>query len=96
MITTLGVAMIHKRENNYRMKHRCEKWDYSLPGTYMITITLANRSKPILGELSNCEMLKKRKELHAEYDFDPDIIIAKTNDTNICKTPSKSKKEQKH
>lgn len=44
-----------------RMKNRCVNWDYSQPGTYMITITLANRSNPVLGTLTHCELLKSNR-----------------------------------
>ena len=45
----------HKSEVMQEVKHhmgrRCFKWDYSSRCIYMITITLADRSRPVLGQL---------------------------------------------
>jgi len=40
-----------RQEVKHHMGRRCIGWDYRSRGIYMITITLADRSKPILGQL---------------------------------------------
>lgn len=40
------------RDVIHRMGRRCRKWDYHGRGTYLITMVLADRSKPILGRLT--------------------------------------------
>lgn len=39
------------RDVIHRMGRRCHKWDYCGKGTYLITMTLADRSKPLFGQL---------------------------------------------
>ena len=39
------------RDVIHRMGRRCFRWDYCGKGIYMITMTLADRSKPLLGRL---------------------------------------------
>ena len=48
-----------EKQNDSRMKNRCQSWDYSQPGTYMITITLENRNRPDLGKLERCRLLEE-------------------------------------
>ena len=40
-----------RRETIHHMGRRCFEWDYSSRCIYMITVELADRSKPVLGEL---------------------------------------------
>ena len=40
-----------RRETIHHMGRRCFEWDYSSRCIYMITVVLADRSKPVLGEL---------------------------------------------
>ena len=40
-----------RRETNHHMGRRCFEWDYSSRCIYMITVELADRSKPVLGQL---------------------------------------------
>ena len=40
------------RDVIHRMGRRCFRWDYCGKGTYMITMTLADRSKPLFGRLA--------------------------------------------
>ena len=39
------------RDVIHRMGRRCRRWDYCGKGAYMITLTLADRSKPLFGRL---------------------------------------------
>ncbi len=38
-----------RRETIHRMTRRRNGWDYSAPGRYMVTLTLADRTHPWLG-----------------------------------------------
>ena len=40
-----------RRETIHHMGRRCFEWDYSSRCIYMITVELADRSKPVLGQL---------------------------------------------
>lgn len=40
-----------RQEVKHHMGRRCFNWDYSSRCIYMITITLADRSQPVLGQL---------------------------------------------
>ena len=40
------------RDVIHRMGRRCRNWDYHGRGTYLITMVLADRSKPIFGQLT--------------------------------------------
>lgn len=40
-----------RQEVKHHMGRRCFNWDYSSRCIYMITITLADRSRPVLGQL---------------------------------------------
>ena len=43
--------MNYKKPIQHSMLRRCKAWDYCEPRIYMITITLADRSQPLLGKL---------------------------------------------
>ena len=49
MIDTQRSAV--RQEVKRHMGRRCFNWDYSSRCIYMITITLADRSRPVLGQL---------------------------------------------
>lgn len=40
-----------KRDTIHHMGRRCRNWDYCGRGCYLITLTLADRSRPLLGEV---------------------------------------------
>ena len=40
-----------RRETIHRMGRRCRNWDYRCDAVYLITLVLADRSRPILGRL---------------------------------------------
>ena len=40
------------RDVIHRMGRRCHNWDYSGRATYLITLVLADRTKPLLGTLA--------------------------------------------
>lgn len=42
---------IKRAETIHRMTRRRSNWDYCAPGVYMITLTLADRSRGWLGEV---------------------------------------------
>lgn len=41
------------RDTIHRMGRRCRNWDYKGPATYLITLVLNDRSKPIFGRLAD-------------------------------------------
>ena len=40
------------RDTIHHMGRRCRKWDYYGTGTYLITLVLNDRSKPLLGRIA--------------------------------------------
>ena len=48
----LNLEETNRRETIHRMTRRRTGWDYCAPGLYMITLSLAERSRPWLGELA--------------------------------------------
>ena len=48
-----------RRETIHRMTRRRDGWDYCAPGAYMITLTLADRSRPWLGEVMTREQARE-------------------------------------
>lgn len=65
-----------RRETIYRMTRRREGWDYCAPGAYMITLTLADRSRGWLGEVVTLEQAREHYSrlaagLAAEVELSP-------------------------
>lgn len=52
-----------RRDTIHRMTRRRNGWDYCAPGAYMITLTLAARSRPWLGSLGAGEVVVVLSEL---------------------------------
>lgn len=48
-----------RRETIHRMTRRRDGWDYCAPCAYMITLTLADRSRPWLGEVMTREQARE-------------------------------------
>lgn len=68
--------MKHKEKKNAsQIKKRCNAWDYTKPGTYMITIALANRNHPILGKITKCDFLENSPVSH--QDLPPNELLHK-------------------
>ena len=51
-----------RRETIHRMARRRNGWDYCAPGAYMITLTLADRSRPWLGEVMTREQAREHHD----------------------------------
>ena len=69
------------RDVIHRMGRRCRKWDYHGRGTYLITMVLADRSKPILGQLTGARIalsplgLAIDAHLRRISEFTPEIEV---------------------
>ena len=50
-----------RRETQHRMGRRCIGWDYKLPGSYEITLTMADRSGAWLGVLETHEQAREHE-----------------------------------
>ncbi len=50
-----------RRETQHRMGRRCLGWDYKLPGSYEITLTMADRSGAWLGVLGTHEQAREHE-----------------------------------
>lgn len=65
----------NEKKNDSQIKKRCNVWDYTQPGTYMITIALANRNHPILGKITRCNFLENSPDSH--QNLPPSALLHK-------------------
>ncbi len=74
------------REVIHHMGRRCFEWDYSSRCIYMITVELADRSKPVLGQLVGVG-----EEWRVEPSEIGRIVITERNTRGFPWTPISSK-----
>lgn len=49
-----------RRATLHRMARRCLRWDYRAPASYLITLVLNDRSRPLLGQVRPCPSMDGR------------------------------------
>ncbi len=62
------------RDPIHHMGRRCRNWDYCGRGCYLITITLADRSLPLLGEARREDSAIDGGVFHRDYGQIPRMI----------------------
>ena len=58
-----------RRETIHRMTRRRNGWDYCAPGAYMVTLTLADRSRPWLGEVMTREQAREHHDCASAGEY---------------------------
>ena len=65
-----------RRETIHRMGRRCRNWDYRCDAVYLITLVLADRSRPILGRLVIDEPKELARGRTSATAVDPEAVKA--------------------
>ena len=65
-----------RRETIHRMGRRCRNWDYRCDAVYLITLVLADRSRPILGRLVIDEPKELARGRASATPVDPEAVKA--------------------
>ena len=65
-----------RRETIHRMGRRCRNWDYRCDAVYLITLVLADRSRPILGRLVIDEPKGLARGRASATPVDPETVKA--------------------
>ena len=65
-----------RRETIHRMGRRCRNWDYRCDAVYLITLVLADRSRPILGRLVIDEPKELARGRASATAVDPEAVKA--------------------
>ena len=65
-----------RRETIHRMGRRCRNWDYRCDAVYLITLVLADRSRPILGRLVIDEPKELARGRASATPVDPEAVEA--------------------
>ena len=65
-----------RRETIHRMGRRCRNWDYRCDAVYLITLVLADRSRPVLGRLVIDEPKELARGRASATPVDPETVKA--------------------
>ena len=65
-----------RRETIHRMGRRCRNWDYRCDAVYLITLVLADRSRPVLGRLVIDEPKELARGRASATAVDPEAVKA--------------------